>query len=413
MKISAELNNRYQVPSLKENYPVMWLLGGNLASFLGDQIYLIALPIIVLSLTGSPIDMGIVGALEKIPNLLQPFSGAISDRINRKQILLFCDFTRGLLIGIMGVLSIFNALSVELIYVTALLMGILSQFYDTAQFAAIPGLVKKDDLHLVNSIESSMFDTAIILGPTLGGFIISLFHPGYALLANSLSFFLSFMAVLNIEVICQCNESLKNNSIKEIINDIKEGFKYVISTKVILFTNIAISIKTFGVTIFLTLMVFHLKNMIKLTPKEIGVLLSIGGIGAILGSLMTTQLIKYFTYKWILFASFFIGGLSIIAFGLSKSYTTLIISNALGTMAASTINPCIRTIRQKYTPMNLYGRVQATSRFMTWILLPFSAIIAGFLSNSLDSYKAIIIGGVISTLSILVFIHPEIKDMEL
>ncbi|WP_143331270.1 MFS transporter [Clostridium peptidivorans] len=66
--------------------------------------------------------------LKKIPNLLQPFSGAISDRMNRKQILLFCDFTRGLLIGIMGLLSIFNALSVELIYITALLMNILSQF---------------------------------------------------------------------------------------------------------------------------------------------------------------------------------------------------------------------------------------------------------------------------------------------
>ncbi|ARI75330.1 MFS transporter [Halobacillus mangrovi] len=88
-----------KAPEFKKNSQVFRFIGGNLVSFFGDQIYMIALPLIVLAITESPLSMGIVAALERLPVLIQPIAGVIADRFNRKSLLLVCDLLRGLIIG--------------------------------------------------------------------------------------------------------------------------------------------------------------------------------------------------------------------------------------------------------------------------------------------------------------------------
>jgi MFS family permease len=144
---------------------VFRFIGGNLVSFFGDQIYLIALPLIVLAITGSPLSMGIVAALERIPILIQPFTGVLADNFNRKRILLLCDLGRFLTIGLLGFLYIINSLTIWEIYGGALIVGLLTQIYNTCQFASIPKLVQKKDLQLVNSINTGIFQTAVFIAP--------------------------------------------------------------------------------------------------------------------------------------------------------------------------------------------------------------------------------------------------------
>lgn len=165
----------------------------------------------------------------------------------------------------------------------------------------------------------------------------------------------------------------------------------------------------FGTTLFLTMMVFHLTDTINLTVEQTGILLSIGGIGAIAGAFVTNLLTKRFSYRRILFIASFIGGVSIVLFGLASTYFLLLIYNALGTFAASLMNPCIVTIRQTLTPDHLLGRVQATSRFMTWLLMPLAAIIAGVLANEFGTNFTIILGGVVSTFASVFYLHRSLR----
>lgn len=401
------------VPSFKKNYPVFRFLGGNLISFLGDQIYLVAIPLMVLAITGSPLSMGLVSAMERLPNLLQPFAGPIADRLNRKAIMIVCDLGRCFLVGSLGLLFIFNNIQMWHLYIGALLIGLLSQLYNTVQFTCIPTLVQKDDLHFANSIESSSINTAILLGPTLGSLIISFYNPGYALIINSISFFIAFIAILSIKFPETPPRKPSPNVIKAFFADLKEGFEYVIKIKIILYTNIALLISTFGTTLFLTIMVFHMKDTLEMDVKSIGILLSIGGLGAIGGSLVTNLLLKKFTYKRIFSFSFLVGGISVILFGVSESYILLVVANLLGIVAASAINPCIKTIRQTYTPDELLGRVQATSRFITWALLPFAAFLSGFLSDLFGTSAVIILGGVIGMCAFFVFLHPKVAKINI
>ncbi|WP_112182514.1 MULTISPECIES: MFS transporter [Paraliobacillus] len=395
-----------EVSEFKKNHSAFRFIGGNVISFCGDQIYLIAIPLMVLAITGSPLSMGLVAALERLPILFQPLTGILADRYNRKHLLLLCDLARCIIVGLIGVLFIFDLLEIWFLNSAAFLIGILSQVYNIAQFASIPRLVRKEDLQAINSINTGLFNTAVLVAPGLGGLIISFYNPGYALLINSFSFLVAFFAILSINL---KQEPQKHDKKSSFWLDIKEGFQFVIQTKPILYTNLAMLISIFGTTLFLTMMVFHLTDTINLTVEQTGILISIGGIGAITGALVTNLLSERFTYRRILFFASFIGGFSIILFGVASSYFLLIVFNALGTFAASLMNPCIVTIRQTLTPDHLLGRVQATSRFMAWILMPLAAFIAGLLANEFGTNFTIVLGGVVSTFASLFYLHQSLK----
>ncbi|MDX8343596.1 MFS transporter [Rossellomorea sp. YZS02] len=401
---SVSINQMHELPPLKKNYSVFRFMGGNLISFFGDQIYLIAIPLMVLSITGSPVSMGIVAALERLPILLQPFAGILSDRFNRKHLLLLCDLGRCLLVGVIGVLFILGILEMWMIYPAVFGIGLLSQIYNTSQFASIPGLVRGEDLQAVNSVNSGIFNLAVFIAPGLGGLIISFFNPGYALMVNSVSFLLSFLAIASLRM------KEKKVPVISIWGGIWEGFVYVVKTKPILYTNLAMVASVFGTTLFLTLLVFHLKDSIQLNTVSIGWLLSMGGVGAILGAVTSSLFRKRFSYRSILFGSSMIGGLSILCFGWMESYTGLVIMNAVGTFCASMMSPCIITIRQTLTPDHLLGRVQATCRLMTWVFMPLAAFLAGLLAESIGTHYTIMLAGAISTLSSIPYLQHSLID---
>ncbi|MGP4062827.1 MFS transporter [Halobacillus sp. H74] len=401
----ARVNAEEGKPTFKRNFQAFRFIGGNLVSFFGDQIYLIALPLMVLALTGSPLSMGIVAALERIPVLLQPLMGVLTDRFDRKRILLLCDFIRFLIIGTLGVVYLLGMLPIWGIYIGAFIVGVLGQVYNTSQFASIPKLVRSEDLPLVNSLNTGIFHTGVFLAPGLGGLIVSLYNPGVALLINSGSFFVGFLMVWTLNI-----ESPRIQVGRpSLMKDMKEGFNYVIQQKPILYTNLGMFFSIFGTTLFLTMMVVHLKSTVSFTAVQIGWVLSIGGGGAMVGSMMAAILRKKFSYRQLLFNAGVIGGISIILFSLTHSFYWLAIMNAVGTMCAAIQSPCIVTIRQNLTPDYLLGRVQATSRFMTWSLMPVAAFAAGLIGEYIGTGVTIWAGGAVATAASFIYLHPSLN----
>ncbi|WP_262985276.1 MFS transporter [Paenibacillus elgii] len=364
---------------------------------------------LVLAITGSPVSMGIVTALERLPVLLQSLTGIWSDRLNRKTLLLLCDLGRGVITGLLGLLFIMDSLEMWHVYIGAFAAGVLGQLYTTAQIASVPNLVRKSDLQTVNAVNSGFANLAVLAAPGLGGMVIGLYNPGYAVLVNSATFFISLLTVLSLPIRKTAAGTHKANGMYA---DLKEGFQFVVRTKPILFTNLAMLVSVFGTTLFLTMMVFHLKETIQLPVGRIGWLLSAGGLGAVGGALVTAVLRKRFSYRTILFAASCLGGLSVVVFSQSQTYAVLLLSNAVGTIAASAINPCIVTIRQTLTPDRLLGRIQATSRFMTWTLMPVAAFLAGVLAEQLGTHGTILLGGLLSTAGSLLYLHPSLQDKQ-
>ncbi|HET7658728.1 MAG TPA: MFS transporter [Bacillales bacterium] len=374
-------------------------MGGNLVSLFGDRIYLIALPWLVYNLTGSTVAMGAIAAVERLPNLLQPLMGTLVDRLDRKKIMLFCDLVRSFLLCSLGALDVSGHLVMWELYAGALILGVSSQFYQTSQFAFIPSLVRTEERHLMNAFNSGVFHTAEFIGPAIGGLVIGLYGPGWALIANGVSFLASFWAVTLIPF-----PRLEGFHHSRFWVELKEGFRFVLKNRLLLYTNAALLISGFGTTLFLTLMVFYFRDAAGLDAKQTGIILSVGGLVAVGGAFSSNVLRDYVSDRLVIIGGLIIGGLSIIWFGVVTSFSMLLVSNALGVLAVSILNPCILTLRQSLIPDHLLGRVQAVSRFMTWSLMPVAALLAGGLSAIWGIGSVIVIGGVIRCLAALILL---------
>ena len=129
------------------------LFGGTATSLLGDQFALIATPWLVLMLTGDPMALGIVLALEGIPRaVFMLLGGAITDRISPRLVMLIADVVRLVLTGLLALAIFTGTVQVWMLYAFGLGFGLVAGFAIPAENSIVPMLVKDDDLQAGNSI---------------------------------------------------------------------------------------------------------------------------------------------------------------------------------------------------------------------------------------------------------------------
>ncbi|MFP7170052.1 MFS transporter [Terribacillus sp. FSL K6-0262] len=387
-------------------HPLSRLMMSTTMAAMAGQVYSILLPLLVLEVTSSAIAVTIALAAERATMLLQPLIGPLLDRANWKHVLLAADLARFLCFLLLSVLAMNGQFSLALICFLSVCIGFAGQFYQGAQFTAIPYLVSERQLHYANSLESALYQLTIVIGPSLGGTILLFFSIYNSLIAVSILSLLAVWLVLMLPYE-QHTASARTFSISTYIQELKEGFTFLYHQKEIWYTNLVLLISNFGIQFLIVLLVIHVDNLTT-DPVLIGVVLSSGGIGAILGTSLGFLADRFSTYRQILFAAKVIGGLSIILVGLTDTIWLAACFNMIGTAAAGAVNPIIKTIRQRHTPRHLLGRVQSTSRFITFTLLPAASIFAGFLSEWIGIGTTIVLGGCIASLaSLLVWRLPR------
>ncbi len=173
------------------------LFAGSTTSLLGDQFALIATPWLALKLTGDPLALGIVLALEGFPRaLFMLLGGAITDRFSPRMVMLISDFIRLVLTGLM-VLAIFTGtVQMWMVYAFALGFGLVAGFAVPAGNSIVPMLVKEDDLQAGNSIIMGSSQLVQFVGPTIAGILIGKYSSsdlgiGLAFAIDALTFAIS------------------------------------------------------------------------------------------------------------------------------------------------------------------------------------------------------------------------------
>src|SRR5689334_5977762 len=132
-------------PLRVRNFQLLWI--GEGISLLGDQFYLIALPWLVLQLTGSALALGTVLALASIPRaVFMLVGGAFVDRYSPRSVMFASNFARLILVGVLSVLVLTNTVRLEMLYVFALAFGLADAFYYPAQTAIVPQLLPEEQL---------------------------------------------------------------------------------------------------------------------------------------------------------------------------------------------------------------------------------------------------------------------------
>lgn len=173
------------------------LFAGATTSLLGDQFAFIATPWLVLKMTGDPLALGIVLALEGIPRaIFMLLGGAITDRLSPRLIMLISDGIRFILTALMALVVLTGTVQMWMIYIFSLAFGLVAGFAIPAENSIVPMLVEEQDLQAGNSVMMGVVQLVGFIGPTLAGILIARFSQsplgiGLAFALDAISFAVS------------------------------------------------------------------------------------------------------------------------------------------------------------------------------------------------------------------------------
>ncbi len=214
------------------------LFVGTLTSLLGDQFALIATPWLVLKLTGDPLALGIVLALEGLPRaIFMLLGGAVTDRVSPRLVMIISDVIRFVLTAWLAVMVYLGQVQMWMVYLFALGFGLVAGFAIPAENSIVPMLVEKDDLQAGNSLMMGVTQLVGFVGPTIAGILIgryadSLTGVNLALALDAVSFVISAVALWLI-VSSKARQAAQSDATESVWQSIMAGIRYMWNDRVL------------------------------------------------------------------------------------------------------------------------------------------------------------------------------------
>ena len=386
--------------------------GGQSISLIGTWIQQIAMPWLVYSLTGSIFLLGLVGFAGQIPTFfLAPFAGVLIDRWNRYHILIVTQILAMIQALILAFLFFIGTIEVWHIIFLSVLLGCINAFDIPARQSFIVEMVeKKEDLGNAIALNSSMFNGARLVVPSIAGVLIASTNEGICFLLNGLSYLFVIVSLILMKVKSKKRE-IKN---PDVLKEIKEGFSYTFGfapiKSIILLLGL---INLMGMPYIVLIPVFA-KEIFHGGPYTFGFLMGASGVGALIGALYLASKRNVLGLGKIISLSAGIFGFGLVTFSLSRLFLlslVLMIITGLGMilqMASS------NTIVQTIVDDNKRGRVMSFYMMALTGTAPFGSLLAGALASFLvGSPNTLIIGGILCILGALIFASklPELKKL--
>lgn len=260
------------------NFRLYWT--GQCVSLIGTWMQRVAQSWLVLELTGSPFLLGVVGALQFTPILLLSLpAGALADRWPRRKLVLVTQVAAMALAFTLGILTLSGRVHVVHIMVLAALLGVVSSFDTPARQSMIMDLVGREDILNAVALNSTSFNVARLLGPSVAGVLIAATGTGWAFVANGIS----FLAVIVSLCLMRIEEHPRPGRVA-LFGDIGAGLSYIVRSPYILAVFVTTGVIGMLAMNFQVLLPVLAREELHTGSEGFGFLLSAQGAGALVGS---------------------------------------------------------------------------------------------------------------------------------
>ncbi|HSK88665.1 MAG TPA: MFS transporter [Anaerolineales bacterium] len=403
------------------NFRLLWI--GEGVSVLGDHFYMIALPWLVLQLTGDSLAMGTVLALSAIPRaLLMLVGGALTDRFSPRGLMLVSNAARFILVSILTGLVFTGRVEMWMIYTLAIAFGVADAFFYPAQSSMPPQLVRKDHLQAANSLVQGTMMLSMLIGPALAGVLIAALGDGHSTGANMQGIAaafgldaLTFLASLITLLILQTPQNESAQASENIITSIRSGLNFVwndLPLRAFFFVVAAITFffnGPFNIGIPLLADTRFPEGAV-----AYGTILSTWGAGSLVGMVLAGMLPRPNPKRTgtVLLALVSVMGIGLAFLGVAAS---MIFASAIGLVLGSVdgyINVFFITWVQSRAPKALIGRLMSLLMFSSIGLLPVSMALSGAASRVDVTLLLTVSGGIVALLGILMTLNPTVRAME-
>lgn len=400
------------VEPLRANRDFKVLLSTQGASALGDAVSFTALPLLVLALTGSGLAMGVVGALQTLPDLfLGMIAGAIVDRSDRKRIMLLADLGRAGLTALIPLSVAMGGPTLIVILIVAAPMSVLRSFFLAGYTASVPALVGRSELARANSYFETIYSSGYIVGPAIAGFLATTIGPGPTLAIDAVSFAVSGLGLLFVR---RSLVAPVNRPREPLATEIRQGIDFIAGHPVlrssILFWG-ATSI--IGAPIVTSLTILITRDL-GYEASVLGLVLTAFGIGTVAGALLTARRGTRHHTGWVLLGGNLLTGGALLALSVVVAVPFLLASAFVAGIAQSLVLVTYLTMRTAFSPDELLGRIGSTARTISLGLQPVGLLTGGALLDLLDGSRVLALMGLaVSSVSLLFALVRPLRNASL
>ena len=384
------------------NYRLYWT--GQIISRIGTWMQQVSLPWLVLALGGSPIQLGIVAALEFLPSLvLAPFGGVYADRLDKRRAILVTQALASVQVVVLFVLTVTGDITIPIIMVLAFALGLVNAVDMPLRQSLAAELVPRNILTNAIALNSMAFNGARVVGPAVAGVTIAIGTSMFGTATAGVAFNLAINAISYSAVIvslwrmdpAQIRQPARPDQPQRVLDSLREGVGYAVRTPIVLWSLVLLGvISTFGLNFRILLPLFT-QEVLHLEADAYGALYASLGFGSLAGALTLAFMSERRAIMLMVG-----GGLAFGLFELSLSFSRSALLSApllvgVGFFSMLMINTVNATV-QANVPDGLRGRVMALYVTVFAGSTPIGGMFAGVLAETVDVPFTFLVGAAIS-----------------
>jgi MFS family permease len=379
------------------------LLLSSIASNFADGLVKVSAPLLAAFLTRDPVLISFLSSLSFLPWLLFAIPiGGIADRVERFKLLAVANLLRVLIFSFATYL-VFNldnpesffVINIYWLYVIVFLVGVCEVVADTASQSLLPGMLNEDQREKGNAhMQTAQFVVQEFMGVPVAGllFALSMFVP---ILIGSIGFAIAWVILINLAM--SASKLASTSESKDFIAELKFGLKFLYEEKnvfkLVMFTT---SLSFFFAASGATIVLFAL-DVVGISEASFGVVMMLGGIGGLIGSVITPKLSQRFGRGAMLAISISLAPASIIMQGIYPNIFIFILGGFITSFATSIWNILLMSSYQYLIPSEIFGRIHGARRTLVWGVSPLGAVLGGYL-GAIDLRVPLVVGGSITLL---------------
>ncbi|MEW5758873.1 MAG: MFS transporter [Candidatus Omnitrophota bacterium] len=371
-------------------------------SLIGTWMQNIAVSWLVYRLTQSAFLLGLVGFSMQIPTFIfTPFAGVFVDRHNRHRLIIITQILAMVQAFILAILVLTNKIQIWQIISLSVFLGLVNSFDIPTRHAFIFDIVeKKEDISNAIALNSSIFNSARLIGPLIAGVLIPLIGEGMCFLVNGFSFIAVIIALIMMKIKERKIEVKKTH----IFEELKEGFSYAFNfVPIRLILALLALISLMGISYAVLMPIFATK-ILHGTSRTYGFLMSAAGTGALFGAFYLASRRNIIGLGKIVAISTLVFGAGLIIFSQSEIlWLSLLILAFIGfglMVQSAASNIILQTIVED----DKRGRIMSLFACAFMGMIPFGSLLAGVLASRIGAPNTLIIGGITCFLGGLFFL---------
>ena len=384
---------RMLTPLRHRDFRLLW--SGMCVSLMGDGIFMVAMAWQVYALSNAPTALALVGIAMTVPTIaFLLLGGVVSDRADRRRVMLAADVARGIAVGLLAILSLTGVLALWHVVALVALYGAGAAFFGPAFDAIVPDVLPASELPQANALDQFVRPVALRLaGPALGGLLIDAVGVGTAFAFDAASFAISVIALVAMRARVPRPAADEPASVRA---DIRTGLVYVRRHVWLWATFVTAAV---AYLLFMgpaeVLLPYLVKNELGGRAADLGLVFAAGGIGSVGCAVVMGQRglprrdITFMYVAWTL------ATIAVAGYGLASAVWQLMLAS-LAFNALETAGTIVwATAKQRHVPAALLGRVSSLDWLISIGLLPVSFALTGPVSAAIGAQTTLVAAGLI------------------